>query len=65
MADCVRRKLASNKELKEKNVVNDLLRKGIRVDADTKAKAFKIVGYKTKFAAGINAKMAEKLLDEI
>ena len=65
VADYVSQKLASNKELKEKNVVNDLLRKGIREDAAREHPRFEIVGFKTKLASGITSRKLEELLDEI
>ena len=65
VADYVSQKLALNKDLKEKNVVNDLLRKGIREDAAHEQPRFEIVGFKTKLASGITGRELEKLLDEI
>ncbi|CAN5458599.1 hypothetical protein BH10ACI3_BH10ACI3_01360 [soil metagenome] len=65
VADYISKKLSVNKDLKEKNVVNDLLRKGIMGDFNDEHPRFEIVGFKTKLASGISKHELEGLLDEI
>lgn len=65
VADYVERKLASDKRLKEKNVINDLLRKGIRLDEAKKPEPFVLKPFKTKLAPGMTLRRLEEMLDEI
>ena len=64
VADYLAEKLARNRGLKEKNLVNDLIRKGIRVDSEEKQKPFEIKPFKTKLAKGVTAADIERMLDE-
>jgi len=65
VADYVEQKLASDKRLKEKNVINDLLRKGIKVNESKKAKPFVIKPFTTKLAPGMTVRKLEELMREI
>ena len=65
VADYLAEKLARNRGLKEKNLVNDLIRKGIRVDSEEKQKPFEIKPFKTKLAKGVSTADIERMLDEI
>jgi hypothetical protein len=65
VADYLERKLASDKKLKEKHLINDLLRKGIRNDETNVSKKFTVRGFKTTLKGGLTSKQLEDLLDEI
>ena len=65
VVDYVDHKLAVNKNLKEKNVINDLLRKGIRVDGSKSVKTFQIKPYRTKLASGMTVERLEEMIREI
>ena len=65
VADYLEQKLASNKKLKEKNVVNDLLRKGIRVDESKTTKPFAIKPFKTKLTSDMTIERLEEMMREI
>jgi hypothetical protein len=63
VADYVEHKLAVDQKLKEKNLINDLLRKGISADKSTKIPKFKIRGFKTKLL--VSKRRLEEMLDEV
>ena len=65
VADYLEEKLANNKKLKEKNVINDLIRKGIRIEELREQPYFEIIGFKTKLVPGITHRQLEELLDEM
>jgi len=65
VADYLSEKLARNRGLKEKNLVNDLMRKGIRVDEETQPPSFEIKPFKTKLAAGMTIEKLEEMIREI
>lgn len=65
VADYLEEKLASNRGLKEKNLVNDLLRKGIRADSEVKLPPFEIKPFKTKLAPGMTIEKLEEMIREI
>ena len=65
VADYLSEKLATNSGLKEKNLVNDLIRKGIRFDSEVKLPPFEIKPFKTKLAKGVTTADIERMLDEI
>ena len=58
-------KMADNNGLKEKNLVNDLLRKGIRADVVAKPTPFEIKPFKTKLAPGMTIAKLEEMIREI
>lgn len=65
VVEYIEHKLASHKKLKEKNLINDLLRKGIRLDETRETQQFKIRGFKSKLSSSMTAQRLEELLDEI
>lgn len=64
VADYVEHRLAANRKLKEKVLINDLLRKGIRTEESRARPAFAITPFKTEFVEGMTRKRLEELLDE-
>lgn len=64
VADYLAQKLARNRGLKEKNLVNDLIRKGIRADSEVTLPPFEIKPFKTKLAKGVTTADIERMLDE-
>ncbi|MFZ1700014.1 MAG: hypothetical protein WBO10_09145 [Pyrinomonadaceae bacterium] len=65
VAEYVEEKLAGNRKLKEKNVINDLLRKGIRSDAQNEVISFRIKPFKTTLVPGITTERLEEMVREI
>lgn len=65
VADYVERKLSGDKRLREKTVINDLLRKGIKVEESKRPKLFKIKPFKTKLAKGMTIRKLEQMMREI
>ena len=65
VVDYVEQKLAGDKKLKEKTVINDLLRKGIRLDETETRPHFKLRGFKSRLAPDISPTNLEKLLDQV
>jgi len=65
VVDYVEQKLASDKKLKEKHLINDLLRKGIRLDESEDSPRFEIQGFKSRLLPGVTPNRLEKILDEI
>lgn len=61
----VEERLASNKNLKEKNLINDLLRKGIKADESKSKKPVQIKPFKTKLASGMTLRKLEDMMREI
>jgi hypothetical protein len=65
VADYIQEAISKNKGLKEKELINKLLRFGIKTASVKSSTSFKIDGFKTKFQPEINAEILENLLDEI
>ena len=65
VVDYLEKKLASDKKLKEKHLINDLLRKGIKNDDAKTTRKFAIRGFKTKLKSGLTPRHLEDMLDEI
>lgn len=65
VSDYVLQKLATDKRLKEKNVINDLIRKGIQVDEKKAFKPFEIKPFHTKLADGVSIERLEEMIREI
>lgn len=65
VADSITQKLAQNPHLKEKQLINDLLRKGIQFDVLTPQQTFKVTPFKSKFAYGMTAEKLNSILNEI
>lgn len=65
VADYIQAAISKNKGLKEKDLINKLLRFGIKTASVKSSTPFTIDGFKTKFQPEINTATIEKLLDEI
>ncbi len=65
VADFIQEALRKDKNLKEKQLINKLLRAGIKNESRKMKVDFKIKGFKASLADGVNAGDLEKLLDEI
>lgn len=65
VADYLQQTLSKNKGLKEKELINKLLRSGIKNEKRNVNVTFKIEGFKTKLVNEISSEELEKLLDEI
>jgi len=65
VADFIESKLSQNKGLKEKQLINKLLRSGIKNEAVQPAARFKIQGFKSELVSGTAADEIERMLDEI
>lgn len=65
MADFIQEALRKDKNLKEKQLINKLLRAGIKNESRKTKVNFKIKGFKSSLASGVKADDLEKLLDEI
>lgn len=63
VVDYIEKRLAKDQKMKEKNLVNDLMRKGIAVDKKVKAPKFTIKGFKTNLL--VTGQRLEELLDEV
>ena len=65
VADYLEQRLAKDKKLKEKYLINDLLRKGIKTDEEKTAEKFTVRGFKTKLKGDLTMQSLEAMLDEI
>ena len=65
VADYIEDKLSKNRKLKEKSLINGLLRKGIRADEETVPAKFEIMPFKTRLRQGVTVEMLEEMMDEI
>jgi hypothetical protein len=65
VADFIEKKLSQNKGLKEKQLINKLLRSGIKIETDQPAVNFKIEGFKSKLLPGLSLDAIEHMLDEV
>lgn len=65
VADYLADKLARNRGMKEKNLVNDLIRKGILADSEATRRPFEIKPFKTKLAPGMTIEKLEEMIREI
>lgn len=66
VADYLEEKLARNRGMKEKDLVNTLIRKGIRAESETAAlPPFEIKPFKTKLAPGMTIEKLEEMMREI
>lgn len=65
VAEFIQQTLSKNKELKEKQLINKLLRSGIISETNQPKKEFKITGFKTHLQPGITTNDIERMLDEI
>ena len=65
VAEFIQQVLSKNKELKEKQLINRLLRSGIKSETNIPQKEFKIMPFETELQPGITTEDIEKMLDEI
>lgn len=65
VTDYIQEALRKDKTLKEKQLINKLLRAGIKNESNRQKVDFKIEGFKTALADGVTADDLEKLLDEV
>ena len=65
VTDYIQQALKKDKTLKEKQLINKLLRAGIKNESSREKVEFKIEGFKTSLADGVTAEDLEKLLDEV
>jgi hypothetical protein len=65
VVDYVEQKLAGDRRLKEKHLINDLLRKGIKAEESKVVKPFQIKPFKTKLSSGMTVRRLEEIMDEI
>lgn len=65
VADFIEKKLSQNQGLKEKQLINKLLRSGIKNEMVQPTAQFKIEGFKSEIISPIAADEIERMLDEI
>ena len=65
VADFIEKQISQNKGLKEKQLINKLLRSGIKSLTDQPAVNFKIEGFKSKLLPNVSAADIERSLDEV
>ncbi len=65
VADFIQESLSKSKGIKEKQLINKLLRLGIKTEINKPIVSFKIEGFKTNFVTDVSPEDLEKLLDEI
>lgn len=65
VVEYVEQRLANDRRLKEKSLINDLLRKGIKVDASRSEKPFVVKPFKTRLAKGMTIEKLEEMMREI
>lgn len=64
VADYIQKTLSRNKQLKEKQLINRLLRLGINNEQTDSAAPFKIKGFRTTMSPDISPEAIEQMLDE-
>jgi hypothetical protein len=65
VADFIQETVSKNKGIKEKQIINKLLRLGIKSERNQPNVSFKIDSFKTKLVSNVSPEDIEKLLDEI
>jgi len=65
VADYIQETISKNKGLKEKDLINKLLRSGMNTVSAKAEAVFKIEGFKSELQPRIDAATLEELLDEI
>ncbi len=65
VADFIEKTLSQNKGLKEKQLINKLIRSGIKNELGQAVVKFKISGFKSELTPEISAADLERMLDEI
>ena len=64
VADYIQATMSKKKGLKEKELINKLLRYGMKAEVNQKTTDFKINGFKTQLISDVTAEDVEKMLDE-
>lgn len=65
VADFIQKTLSQNKELKEKQLINKLLRSGIKNELNQPVVKFKIESFKSALSPRVAAESLEQMLDEV
>ena len=65
VADFIRETLSNNKGLKEKQLINKLLRSGMKIERAPTKVDFQIQGFKSQLINDLAGDDLEKMLDEI
>ncbi len=65
VADFIQESVSKHKGIKEKQIINNLLRSGIKTEKNKPNVSFKIDGFKTNFVSDVSPEDLEKMLDEI
>ncbi len=65
VADFIQKTLSQNKGLKEKQLINKLIRSGIKNELGQAVVKFKIKSFKSELSPAISAGNLEQMLDEI
>ncbi len=65
VADFIQKTLSQNKGLKEKQLINKLIRSGIKNELGQAVVKFKINGFKSELTPEASAADLERMLDEI
>ena len=65
VADFIQKTLSQNKGLKEKQIINKLIRSGIKNELSQPVVTFKIKSFKSALVPDISAADLEQILDEI
>jgi hypothetical protein len=65
VADFIQESLSKNKGIKEKQIINKLLRLGIKSEKNQPTINFKIDRFKTNLVSEISPEDIEKMLDEL
>ncbi len=65
VADFIQKTLSQNKGLKEKQLINKLIRSGIKNELGQAVVKFKINGFKSELTPETSAADLERMLDEI
>jgi hypothetical protein len=65
VAEFIQESVSKNKAIKEKQIINKLLRLGIKTEKTQPNISFKIEGFKSELVSGISPVDLEKMLDEI
>ncbi|HQU81742.1 MAG TPA: hypothetical protein PKY59_01370 [Pyrinomonadaceae bacterium] len=65
VADYIQDTLKKDKSLKEKHLINKLLRTGIKNEINKPKTTFRIKGFKSSLVEGTTAETLEEMLDEV
>ena len=65
IADFIQETVSKNKGIKEKQIINKLLRLGIKAEKNKPNINFKVKGFKTNLVSDISSEDIERMLDEV